>query len=276
MDNFLLKSLTFETSFAPKRERPMDRGTILGIVSATGLITLAILLGGGAAAFLDLNSFLIVMGGTLGGALVHFPLSDFKNTMAILQKSVVPPSLSAKERIAEILRLCLRTRNHGILSLQQEALTETDPFFKKCLELAVDGHKPREVRQLLSIELSFLADRHQRGAQIFQTMGMLSPAMGLIGTLIGLIQMLQNLNNPATIGPAMAVALLTTFYGAVLSHLVFLPIAGKLRTRSAEEGLIKQMTVEGVIGIMNGLNPRLVEQRLFGFISPGERTSEYE
>jgi len=153
---------------------------------------------------------------------------------------------------------------------------ERDPFFKKCLMLLVDGYDAPELRKILEMELAYLDDRHRRGARLFQTMGAIAPAMGLIGTLIGLVQMLGNLDDPSEIGPAMAVALLTTFYGAVLANLVFLPLAGKLRTRSEEETLYKEMTIEGICGIAEGLNPRMIKQRLFSFLPPEKRYAEYE
>ncbi|MCB0359500.1 MAG: motility protein A [Bdellovibrionales bacterium] len=254
----------------------VDYGTFAGAAAAFGLVFLAIYLGGGLSSFLDLKSLLIVIGGTIGATLVNFPLQDFLRSMSILKTTLFPTPHSSRQRIRKILELARRIRSDGVLALQDEATGEPDMFFRKCIEMIVDGHEPDEIRQVLEIELSFLEDRHRRGAQLFQTMGAIAPAMGLIGTLIGLVQMLQNLSNPNEIGPAMAVALLTTFYGAVFANLVFLPIAGKLRSRSEEEFFLKELTIEGIIGVARGQNPRMIEQRVLSFLPPEERQSEYD
>ena len=253
----------------------IDYGTIAGALCAFGLVFLAIFRGGGFSSFFDLNSFLIVIGGTLGATLINFPLEDFKKALAVLRPAFFPDYLSEQQRVHKILELAEKARASGALVLEDEAFREPDPFLKRCIELVVDGLPPQEIRKTLEIELAFLGDRHRRGAQLFQTMGSISPAMGLIGTLIGLVQMLKGLSDPATIGPAMALALLTTFYGSILSNVVFLPISGKLRTRSRDETFVKEITIEGIVEIVQGTNPRLVEQRLFGFLAPEKRESRY-
>ena len=139
------------------------------------------------------------------------------------------------------------------------------------IQLAVDGQELSAIEAILSTEIDYLRERHRQGADIFQTLATFAPALGLIGTLIGLVQMLQNMDDPASIGPAMAVALLTTFYGAVLANLIFAPVAGKLRNRSAEETQLREMTVEGILALASGDNPRLVEQKLKAFLAPGQR-----
>ncbi len=146
-----------------------------------------------------------------------------------------------------------------------------DAFLKKGVQLSIDGLEPAEISNLLEVEMDFIKSRHQLGAEIFTTMGTYAPAMGMIGTLIGLVQMLQNMDDPSTIGPAMAVALLTTFYGSVMANIICMPIAGKLRTRSKEEMLLKEMTVAGIISLSNGDNPRVLEQKLHAFVPPNQR-----
>lgn len=272
MDSLFSGSL----SLRPSVTREVDYATLGGAAAAFGLMFLAILFGGGVILFIDFPSFLIVIGGTIGATLVNFPLEDFKRTVDVVRTAFFPVRTSAMQRVSRILELARRARAEGLLSLQSEIFLESDPFVRKCIELAVDGYEPKEIRRILDIELAFLEDRHRRGAQLFQTMGNVAPAMGLIGTLIGLVQMLQNLNNPEQIGPAMAVALLTTFYGAVLANILFLPLAGKLRARSEGEKLIKQISVEGIIGIVENANPRLIELRMLSFLSPDARRSEYE
>jgi chemotaxis protein MotA len=139
----------------------------------------------------------------------------------------------------------------------------------------VDGLEPQSIQEILATEVGYLRERHQSGAEIFATMGNFAPALGMIGTLIGLVQMLQSMEDPSTIGPAMAVALLTTFYGSVLANLVCMPIAGKLRTRSKEETLVKEMILEGVVSLTKGENPRILEQKMLSFVPPKLRSSSF-
>jgi len=253
----------------------VDRATYLGTLAAFGLVFIAMCLGGSIGAFFDFKSFLIVVGGTLGATLITFPIDDFKKTLAVLRAAFFPDAFSAEHRIRKIIDIAHRARVNGVLSLQTDLYREPDPFLKKCLELLVDDLKANDIRRILEIDISFLGDRHRRGAQIFQTMGSIAPAVGLIGTLIGLVQMLGHLETPEAIGPSMSLALLTTFYGAVLANLVFLPLAGKLRARSEEETLLKQMTIEGIMCLLENTNPRLIEQRLMGFLSPEKRFSQF-
>jgi chemotaxis protein MotA len=150
-----------------------------------------------------------------------------------------------------------------------------DEFFLKGLQMAVDGQEPEALKDMLEKEIEYVMERHDKGADIFATIAAYSPAMGMIGTLIGLVQMLQNMSDPSSIGPAMAVALLTTFYGAVIANIIASPISGKLKLRSASEVLNKTLVTEGMKAILEGENPRLMEQRLHAFVSPKERQSNF-
>ena len=169
------------------------------------------------------------------------------------------------------------SRRDGLISLQRmiEKNKERDPFLIKAITLVVDGVDPLHVSEIMQTELDSLAERHRLGAEIFTTMGNFAPAMGLVGTLIGLVQMLKQMNSPGTIGPAMAVALITTFYGVILANLVFLPIAGKLKTKSSQELLLKQLIINGILSIQSGDNPRVLEQKLHSYIAPRERKSSF-
>jgi len=149
----------------------------------------------------------------------------------------------------------------------------TDEFLKKGVQLSIDGLEPQEIRDVLETEVDFIRTRHQLGAEIFATMGAFAPALGMIGTLIGLVQMLQTMDDPSSIGPSMAVALLTTFYGSIMANIVCLPISGKLKTRSKEEVLTKDLSVQGIIALANGDNPRILEQKLLAFLPPNQRES---
>jgi chemotaxis protein MotA len=254
-------------------DREIDRATILGIIAAFGLLAVAIAAGQGASVFIDLRSLLIVLGGTFGATLINFPLEDLVRAGALTRRAFFPETRSVELRVHKILSLAELVRQGGPVALQSELVREYDPFFRKSMELVADALPPEDIRRILEIEVNFLVDRHRRGAQLFTTMGNIAPAMGLLGTVIGLIQMLRNLEDPSAIGPGMAVALVTTFYGSVLSNLVFLPIAGKLRTRSEEETLLREMTLEGMVNIAKGMNPRILEECLQSFLAPERRVS---
>lgn len=253
----------------------VDYATGLGILAAFGLVFLAITLGGGATSFFDISSLAVVVGGTLGATLIHYPLEALLRTANIIRPAFFPDAASRIHRVQRLLELARKSRGAGTLALESDIMRENDPFFRKCLELLVDDLPPEEVERILEIELTHLEDRHRSGAQLLQTMGTIAPAMGLIGTLIGLVQMLDHMDDPSQVGPGMALALLTTFYGAMLAYIVFLPLAGKLRARSREETLLKELTLEGTVCIIKGTNPRIVEQHLMCFLPPEERVSEY-
>jgi len=216
--------------------------------------------------FLDIPSFLVVLGGTLGAGLVHFSGPDLSAAGHALRDVLLIKSFSPLERIRFFVSLSGTVRRDGFLTLEREARRSTDPFLRKALEISVDGQGGDEVRRTLEIESRCAADRALRSIQVFETLGTYAPAMGLIGTIIGLIQMLSDLTDPSKVGPAMALALLTTFYGALLANLFFLPIAGRLRNRAEEATVLRAVTIEGIVGIANRDNTIVVEQRLQSFL----------
>ena len=252
-----------------------DSGTVIGLLLAFGLILLAISLGSGTAVFFDIPSLMIVLGGTFGAALVSYPLDDVLRLPELIKSALYYDDAPVQARLRRLLEIADRFRTEGAAALQQEQEREPDPYFRKGLGLVADALSSEDIRRILELEISFQIDRHRKGAQLLTALGTIAPAMGLLGTIIGLVQMLKNLNDPSSIGPAMAVALITTFYGSLLSNLVFLPLAGKLRARSHEEVLLKEMTAEGVVHISRGMNPRILEECLFGFLSPEIRISRY-
>lgn len=256
--------------------KQLDVGTLVGVVAGLGLVYYAIQLGGNHKTFLDAQAALIVLGGTFGATLVNYPITEIVRSVGLLSNTLFPDRAPMQERISRLLHYARRLRTEPLQQVSSEFNEEPDPFFRKCLELLAEKVDEQEIRKVMSIELSFLEDRHRKGAQLFQTMGTLAPAMGLVGTLIGLIQMLQNLETPSQIGPAMAVALISTFYGALLANLFFLPLAGKLRSRSDEEFVLKELSIEGVRALAQGVNPRAIERRLLGFLPTDRRVSEYE
>jgi len=246
----------------------MDIATILGIVSAFGLVLTAIFMGSGLELFISAPSMMIVVGGTIGTTMINYPLKQVIGVLSVVKNAIFAKSLSSEELISQFLEFAGKARKEGILSLEGDIKDVDDEFLQKGIQLSIDGLEPRAINDLLETEVDFIRDRHQLGAEVFTTMGTYAPAMGMIGTLIGLVQMLQGMDDPSTIGPAMAVALLTTFYGSVMANIVCMPIAGKLRVRSKEEMLIKELTIQGIICLANGDNPRSLEQKLHAFLPP--------
>lgn len=253
----------------------MDIATLLGTISAFGLVILAIFMGGGVSLFISPPSLMIVVGGTLGATMINYPLRDVLGALKVVKNVFFTKPVPIGKVAGNFVTYAGKARREGILSLESEVQSMPDDFLKKGLQLSIDGTEPQFIQEILETEIDFLRERHQLGAEIFTTMGSFAPALGMIGTLIGLVQMLQSMDDPNSIGPAMAVALLTTFYGSVLANLVFMPIAGKLRTRSKEEVLIKEMIVQGVISLSRGDNPRLIEQKLLSFLAPKFRESAF-
>jgi chemotaxis protein MotA len=253
----------------------VDFATIIGIFGGFGLVIIAMASGGGLAWFLDGPSAMIVFGGTFGAVLINYPISDIMGVMQVAKNAFRGKKQQAGVVIHQLVEMSKISRRDGVISLQKMIKETRDPFLIKAINLVVDGVDPSHVSEILETELDFIGERHRLGAEIFTTMGNFAPAMGLVGTLIGLVQMLKQMNNPSTIGPAMAVALITTFYGVLLANLVFLPIAGKLKTKSSQEILLKQLIINGILSIQSGDNPRVLEQKLHSYIAPRERRSRF-
>ena len=250
----------------------MDLATVIGLVLAFGLVLAAILVGGSLMIFVSIPSLLIVFGGALGATLVHFPLAKVLGVVSVLKKTFSAPSASPTQIIEQFMDYANRARREGILSLEPVIKEIDDKYLRKGLQLTVDGLEPQAIQEILETEISNIEGRHEQGQSIVKAMADYAPALGMIGTVIGLVQMLQTMSDPSSIGPAMAVALITTFYGAVLANLLFLPMEGKLKTRSAEEILVKEMQMEGIIAISKGENPRIIQEKLSSFQPPKERT----
>jgi len=250
----------------------MDIGTIAGLLVGVVLIATAILLGGSLTAFLDLPSVLIVLGGALATTFIRFTLPDVINSMSVAMKAFFAKSQPPENIIQELVSLSHIARKEGLLKLEKQPVN--DPFLKKAIMYCVDGHDPDFIQEVLDKEIELTLERHGQGQSIFLAIGDAAPAFGMIGTLVGLVNMLGNMKDPASIGPAMAIALLTTLYGAVLANLAALPIADKLKRRSQEEGLNKKLVVEGVLGLQKGLNPRVLEELLNTFLPPRKRSGE--
>ena len=249
----------------------MDLATIIGVIAGMSAIVISIMLGGTLDAFIDIPSVFIVIGGTIAATLINYPLHDVMSVLKVVKNAFLHKVLSPSEAIQNLVHFAEIARREGILSLESESESIDDQFMKKGVQLAVDGTAPELIRSIMETELSYLEDRHKLGQGIFEAMGTFSPAFGMIGTLIGLINMLKTLDDPTQIGAGMAIALITTFYGAVLSNLLFLPIAGKLKTRSERESMLKEIIIEGIMSIQSGDNPRVVEEKLKAFLAPKQR-----
>ena len=252
----------------------MDLATVIGLLLALGLVVSGMLMGGSIMMFVSVSSALIVIGGTIGACLVNYPLGHMLSVIGVVKNCFFTNVESPAEIIAKFLDYANRARREGILALEPVIKEIDDDYLRKGLQLTVDGLEPQTIQEILETEVSYLEERHATGAEILAIMGTFAPALGMIGTVIGLVQMLQSMSDPSSIGPAMAVALITTFYGAVLANIIFIPLSGKLKTRSKEEVLIKEMIMEGILAISKGENPRIIEEKLNSFLPPKIRKKE--
>lgn len=250
--------------------RKRDILTPIGITLGFIMIMLAVITGGGkegAASFFDISSIFIVIGGLIASMLINFKMEEIKMTNKILKEAFHKNDQRLPELIGLFVRLSERARREGILALENELEEVDDKFIRKGILLAVDGIEPEVISDIMNAEITAMEDRHYKGRSLIEKAGEYAPAWGMIGTLVGLVLMLNSLQDPATLGPSMAVALLTTLYGTVLSNLVFIPMASKLESKSEEEIFIKQIIIEGVIGVQSGQNPRILEEKLSAFLS---------
>ena len=238
-----------------------------------GLVVAAILTGSSLMIFISVPSALIVLGGSIGAAMVNYPLGYIIGVIGVIKNTFFSSLAPSSEVIVSFMEYANKARREGILSLEPVIKEIDDEYIRKGLQLTVDGLEPDAIRDILEVENTYLAERHEIGADVVSVLGTIAPAMGMIGTVIGLVQMLQTMSDPSSIGPAMAVALLTTLYGAILANLVFNPMAGKLKTRHKEENLQREMIMEGIISISKGENPRIIEEKLSSFLAPKDRSS---
>ncbi len=249
----------------------MDLATLIGLVSGMGVIVAAILMGSSLALFVNVPSVMVVAGGTLAATLMKFPLSHCLGAFKVALKAFFYKSEDPHRLIELGVELASIVRKEGLLALENR--TVDNPFFQKGLQFCVDGQDAEFVRKVLTQDMDLTIERHEIGQKIFRAIGESAPAMGMIGTLVGLVQMLVNMEDPKSIGPAMAVALLTTLYGALVANLFALPIADKLALRSNEERINKSLIVEIIAGIQAGQNPRVMEELLKTYLPPQRRAS---
>lgn len=255
----------------------LDPATILGVAGAFSLIIAAMILGGSPGAFVDVPAMLIVLGGSFLTTTVSFSLGEVIRAQSVMMKAVVYRNRDPGQAAARMIGLADIVRKHGPLALEsRENEFRGEPFLARAMRLVIDGTPAEEVERMMVREVEATMQRHDRATAVLRRAGEVSPAMGLIGTLVGLVQMLGNLEDPATIGPAMAVALLTTFYGAVLAHMVFLPVANKLERNSDIEAMVNQIYAQGAASMARQENPRRLEANLNTILPPAERVSIFD
>ncbi|WP_413110845.1 flagellar motor protein PomA [Thaumasiovibrio sp. DFM-14] len=248
----------------------MDLATLIGLIGAFGFIIMAMILGGSLAMFVDLPSFLIVFGGSLFVALMKFNLGQFLGGFKIMGKAFFFRTDRPEDLIAQIVEMADAARKGGFLALEEIEISNS--FMQKGIDLLVDGHDADVVKTTLLKDIAMTNERHEQGVSIWAKLGEIAPAMGMTGTLIGLVAMLSNMDDPKSIGPAMAVALLTTLYGSMFANMVCLPIADKLSLRKEEEKLNRRLIMDGVLAIQDGQNPRVIDSFLKNYLNEKKRT----
>lgn len=250
----------------------MDFATLIGIVGGLGIIMYSMVLGGGLAPFWDLPSFLIVLGASIFVVMIKCGLGQFFKSFGNGFKALISVHYDHYAFIEEVAKIADAVRKGGLLSL--EGMAMSDPFMKKGVLLLIDGHDPETVKNIMLKDMNLTLERHAASQKMFRSFGDVLPAMGMIGTLIGLVLMLGSMEDPNTIGPSMAVALLTTLYGAILANMVAIPIADKLEYRSEQERIAKSLVIDAVMGIQAGQNPHLIQEHLKNYLPNNKRNSE--
>lgn len=250
----------------------MDLATLFGLILGPIMIVVVGMGTDSIGMFWDTPSFAIVMGGALASVLIAMPLGAVTKVMSyfsvVIKESGQPP----KVVIDQIVELAEKARRDGILALESAMDTVKDDFLKKGIELAVDGTDPELIRAILTEEMDTLDARHKEGSTVYSLFNKYLPAWGMVGTLIGLVKMLANLDDPSTIGPSMAVALITTFYGSLFANFIFSPFSDKMGKKNAHELMVRSIIFQGVMAIQQGDNPRIVKQKLEVFLPPKDRT----
>ena len=249
----------------------MDIATLIGVIGAFGIVIAAIVFGGDASPMIFLNppSLLIVVGGTCMVVMMKFSIKQFIGAFKVATRAFLTKNEPAPDLIGQLVETSQLARKKGLLALEE--VETKNEFLSRGFQLLADGTDPEVLRGILSKDMEQTIDRHRWGAKVFSASGDVAPAMGMIGTLIGLVQMLSNMEDPQSIGPAMAVALLTTLYGAMMANMICLPIADKLTLRKEEEKKIKSLCLDGLLAIQSGQNARVVESMLKMYLKPKER-----
>ncbi len=250
----------------------MDIATLIGLIGAALVAITAMSMSGGVPLFINPPSLVIVIGGTLAATMVRLNMKQFIGLIGIGKKALMYKIAEPQTLITEAVELAGIARKEGVLALEGREMS--DPFLQTGIGYCIDGHPPEVVQKMLSKDINLRIERHDMGVQFFKSIGDAAPAMGMVGTLIGLVGMLSNMSDPKAIGPAMAIALLTTLYGALIANAFALPIADKLKMTSNQEKLNKKLVLEAVSAIQAGTNPRVLEQMLMSFLPESKRTTD--
>ncbi len=249
----------------------MDLSSLLGLVLGFVIVIGSIMYAGPIKYFWDLPSFLIVFLGGFFAYMISFPMSNVATLGTVVSKVFQDKKMDLESIIKKIIDLANIARREGLLALEEAVSEIQDEFLQKGVMLIVDGTDPELVKNILETDAANMEERHKVNKAMFEVLGSVTPAFGMIGTLIGLVLMLYNMSDPSSIGPSMAVALITTFYGSFAANLLYIPFANKLSSKSATEMLVKQVMIEGLLSIQAGENPRIIEEKLKSFLSPAQR-----
>ncbi len=249
----------------------LDMGTFLGILSGVCLIVLAILRGGDPGVFLNLNSALIVLGGTIATTFIAFPFKRIMGMVPVVINAFKPDVYQPAEYVEDIMALATKYRTGGMKQLESEEAFLDNRFLRNGITMVVDGFNAREIHEILDRELTAMIDRHNAGQKILRFMAVQSPVFGMCGTLIGLIQMLMHLDDPSKIGPALATALITTFYGLLLANLIITPIVAKLHSRTESEAMLNKAIRVGILGIHDRINPQKIRRNMNALLPPDQQ-----
>ncbi len=253
----------------------VDKSSLSGIVLALGGILAGLLLeGGNLRQILQPTAAMIVFGGTLGAVMLQFPLPVVGQAMRRFGSVFLSPKANPQETIRRLVRYAQKARKEGIVSLDAELSQIDDPFLKKSLMLAVDGTEPEELRKIMELELDNQAEYEEQVPQVFESAGGFAPTIGIIGAVLGLIQVMQHLDKIDEVGRGIAVAFVATIYGVGSANLLYLPVAGKMKLRIREEQITREMTLEGVASILEGMNPRMLETKLLGFLVESTQSND--
>jgi chemotaxis protein MotA len=259
---------------AAQEDRPdagIDTGTLMGVLSGIFLITVAIIRGGDAGVFININSALIVVGGSIATAFIAFPAKKITTLMPVLYNAFKPGVYEPEDYVDDIMRLASKYRSGGMKQLENEEGKVDNRFLRNGIAMIVDGYNAKEIHELMDREMNAMLDRHNSGQKVLRFMSVQAPVFGMAGTLIGLVQMLMHIDDPSTIGPALATALITTFYGLMLANLVLTPVAAKLSMRTDMEGILGRSIRVGIIGIHDRVNPQKIQRNMNALLPPSQQ-----
>ncbi len=253
----------------------MKAATAIGIaVAAIGILLSGIMGGVAPTAFIDIPAFLIVLGGTAGVTLASVGMDGFKKIPKLYKLAFGPPELDVKGRVAQLVSFAEQARREGLLALDSQTAEIEDDFTRKGMQLVVDGSDPELVAEVLEAEIDGMTARHHEGAMPFEKAGGFAPTMGIIGTVMGLVHVLSNLSAPSTLGPAISSAFIATLMGVGSANVVYLPVANRLKALSKQEAELRNLTLEGILAVQAGDNPRVVAEKLGSFVPPAERDTD--